>query len=328
MLHLFRNNGPFTILTLFIGTFLLKLQPLQQPLLPVAMPHHVIFAAILGFLEGILHFSAFAFTLLNIVLVFLQGMYINFIVAKHKLLPKVTYFPALAYLIITSINPTFNYFSEPMLINWLLLAAIDIMLSFSQTLQPRKQIFNAGFVVCLPVLIQFPALGFVLLFLIALLLLRPFNIGEWVVAILGYLTPVYFFIGILFLTGQFSLLKYFPELGFAFPKIIHHPVYLTSCLVGILVLLGGGFLGIQQQIAKMTIAVRRTWILMFFYLVVALLTTCITSSAIHAEWVLVMPPLAIIISHAFYVERTKRFSNFILYFSLVFVIFCQLAINK
>lgn len=328
MLHLFRNNGPFTILILFIGALLLKLQPLLHPLSPDAMPYHLVFAGLLKFFNNVLHFGAFSFTLLNVVLVFLQAMYINFIVAKYKLLPKVTYFPALAYILITSINPTFNYFSELMLINWLLLIALDIMLSFSQSLQPRKQIFNAGFVICLPFIIQFPAIGFVLLFFMALLLLRPFNIGEWVVGILGYLTPIYFFIGILFLVGQFSLLKQLPEIGFAIPKTMLRPVYLFSSIIGLIILLAAGFIGIQQQVAKMTIAVRRSWILMFLYLIVAVLTTFVSSSAINAEWVLVMPPLAIIIAHAFYVEKTKRFSNFIFYFSLVFVIFCQLAINK
>lgn len=292
------------------------------------MANHIIYDGLLHFFNKILHFNAFSLTLFSVILIFLQSMYINFIVVKYKLLPKITYFPALAYLLITSINPAFNYFSELLLINWLMIMAIDILLSFSQTLNPRKQIFNAGFIVCLPLLIQPTAIGFVLVLMIALLLLRPFHIAEWAVAFLGYMMPIYFFVALLFLFDNISLLKQLPEVNLLQFKSLAHPVYLMSCLVGIVILVACGVIGIQQQVTKMTISVRRAWIFIFLYLLISVLIAFISSSNINAQWALLMPPLAIIISHAFYIEKTKRFSNFILYFSLVFVIFCQLAINK
>lgn len=328
MLQLFRNNTPFTVLILFIITFILKLQALSHPVPPVMMSDHIAYGAILYVLGHIMKFGAFAYTILAVLMLFLQAMYINYLTAKHKLYNKITYFPALVYLLITSINPAFNYFSEPLLINWFLIWSLDYMFTLSQTLQPRKQIFNTGFVLCLPVLIQFPALGFLLLFFVALLLLRPFNISEWVVALLGYLTPIYFFAGVLFLADQLQLVVHFPQIGFALPRSLGRPVYMFCCISGTVLLLIAGLFGFQQHISKMTIYIRRNWYLVFLYLIVSTIVTIISLSPLNAEWLLVLPPLSIIVAHSFYVEKTKRFSNFIFYFSILFVILCQLAINK
>lgn len=246
MLPLFRNYSPFTVLILIIAALIMKLQALSAPAVPVALPDHVVFTAILNGLNKVLGGSAFGYTMLAIVLLLLQALYLNLITIKHKLAAKSTYLPAFTYLLLTSIYPPFNYFSEPLLINFFTLAAVDIMLSFSQTNQPRKQIFNAGFILCLPAIIQFPALGFVLLFILALIFLRSFNIGEWTVGGLGYLTPIYFFAAILFLIDHFPVITKIPQIGFAFPKQFNYPVYRTGVLSGLVILLIAGSYTLQQ----------------------------------------------------------------------------------
>lgn len=328
MLHLFRNYNPFTVLILFIAAFIMKMQALSHPVMPIALPDHLVFASILQGLDYFFHGSAFAYTLLAVVLIFSQALYINHITVRHRLFLKNNYFPAFAYLLLTSIAPAFNYFSEPLLVNWLVLIAVNMMLTFNQNLQPRKQIFNAGFMICLPALIQFPSIGFILLFILALLLLRSFNIGEWVVGTMGYLTPIYFFATILFLIDRLPVLIRNYHIGFSIPRHLVHPVYMVGTLCGIFLLAVIGSYSLQQQIAKMTIYIRRSWALMYCYLIVSVAVTLIAISAVNAEWLILMPALSLIIAHAFCIEKSKRFSNFTFYFSLLLLIFCQLTLNK
>ncbi len=328
MLHLFRNYTPFTVLILIIATFVMKLQALSNPVFPVALPDHIFYENLLHFLGGIFGDSAFAFTLFAILNLFGQAMFLNHITVRHRLFRQNNYFPAYSYILITSIAPAFNHFSEPLLINWLLLVSLNILLSLNQTTHPRKQIFNAGFFICLPMLIQFPSIGFFLLFLGALLLLRSFNAGEWVVGLLGYITPIYFFLGILFLIDKFHMLPEIPELGFSLPAQFDNKVYRTGTIIGLAILLFTGIASIQNLLPRVTIYVRRSWLLIFIYLVVALAVTFIAVSAINAEWLLIIPPLALIIANSFVLEKSKRFSNFTFYFSLILLIFCQLALNK
>lgn len=306
----------------------MKLQALLHPVPPEALPDHILFSVLLQMLDKILQGNAFGYTLLTVVVLLSQALYINFISVRYKLFAKNTYFPAFGYLLVTSLNPAFNYFSEPLLINWLVLIAFNFMLRFSQAPKPRKQIFNAGFVICLPVLFQFPAVVFVLLFFCALLFLRSFHIGEWVVGIMGYLTPVYFFAGVLFLVDELPVLLKGVGIGFSLPRNLNDAVYFTGAILGLAILLIAGSFSLQQQIGKMTIYIRRSWGLIYTYLIISVLATIIAVSAVNAEWLIAAPALSLIIANSFNNDKTKRFSNFTFYFSLLLLIFCQLTINK
>lgn len=325
MLRLFRNYSPFTVLILIIAAFLMKLQALLHPIAPVALEHHVVFATVLHCLDYIFYGSAFAYTLFAVCIIISQALFLNYITVRHKMFPRNSYLPAFSYLLLTSLTPSFNYFSEPLLINWLTLIAVNIMLTFSQTSQPRKQIFNAGFAICIPALLQFPALGFILLFILALIFLRSFNAGEWVVGIMGYLTPIYFFVCILFLFDHLPVLTQAFQLGFSLPGKFARPAYMVGAIGGLVLLVVEGTISIQQQIAKMTIYIRRSWGLMFTYLLISFAVAFIAVSSVNAEWMIIMPALSLIISQSFCFEKSKRFSTFTFYFSLLLLIFCLLA---
>ena len=327
-MQLFRNYSPFTVILLIIATFLMKLQALSHPVAPIALPDHLLFASLLSFLDTFVRGGAFAYTLLTVLILFTQSLFFNHITVRHKLFNTNTYLPAFAYILLTSLHPAFNYFSEPLLINWLVLIALNIMLSFSHTAQPRKQIFNAAFVICLPALFQFPALGFFFLFLFAMILLRPFSIGEWVVGFMGYFTPIYFFVAVLFLVDKLSILTRLPQLRLSIPKHIGNPVYLVGVIAGLLFLIVAGSFALQQQISRLTIYIRRSWGLIYIYLFVSLGLPFIAVSSVHAEWSLALPALSFIVAHSFYLEKTKRFSNFAFLFSLALLIFCQLTLYK
>jgi hypothetical protein len=83
----------------------------------------------------------------------------------------------------------------------------------------------------------------------------------------------------------------------------------------------------QQNVALSNIYVRRDWTAISFYLIISLLVGLMTDNAIKSAWLIAMPALSIIISHALLLEKNKRFSNFIFYFSLLFLVFCLMA-NK
>lgn len=328
MLRLFRNNNPFTVLILLIGTLLLKLQALLFPVQPIAPEGHFFYAALLDLLSTSLRMGAFGFTLLAVILLFLQSLYLNYLTVRHKLYTRNTYFPALTYLLITSITPAFNYFSPAVLINWFLLLALDIMFDFVQSPHPGKKIFNAGMVLCLPVLIQFSAVGFILLLPVALLLLRSFRLVEWMAGLSGYITPLYFLAGILLLADRFYLLATFSD--FVLPVFSRpaQPMHTVGVVVGLALLLTAGLYGLRQYATRTTIYIRRRWLLILCYFIIAAGVALFAVSPLKTAWLLTLPMLALIITHSYHLENSKRFSIFIFSFSLVLIIFCQLAAYK
>jgi hypothetical protein len=301
------------------------MQVLVNPGMPVVESQAVLFGYIVNVLDVVLRGSAFGYTLLSVCLIFAQALYLNGIVARHRLFTKTTYIPAFLFLLLTSLHPSFSYFSTGLVVNWCLLGIIDILLRFHQTTHPRKDVFNAGFLVALSALLHFQALVFIILLFAALILLRSFNPGEWVVTILGYLTPVYFWAGILFLFDRFDYLSRWPQLHFFFPEKIQSPLYLTGYIIGFIVLLSCGFYVLQGMLAKTSVFIRRNWVMLVICLFLCVITA-ISSNVIKPYiWVLMIPTSTLIISHALYMEKNKRFSNFAFYFSLLFLVFCQLA---
>jgi hypothetical protein len=327
VLRLFRNNSPFTVLILLLFALVVKVQALLHPIRPVLVEGHFLFNYIVKALNVVFRGSSFAYTFLAILMLFAQSIYIKGIATKHKLFPRYTYIPAFVYLLLTSLYRPFNFFSETHLHIWLILGAVDYMFSFTQNNQPRKQIYNAGLLLCVATLFQFSLHAYFLLLLVGMVQFRPFNLGEWSVALMGYITPIYFVACILFLVDRFYLLGLWPQLGFAFSGSVVSPGYLIFTLSGIAILLGSGVFAMRQNVALSNIYVRRDWTVILFYLVISGFVSLMTDAAIATAWLTLIPALSIIISHAFLLEKNKRFSNFIFYFSLVFLGIC-LLINK
>ena len=325
MLSLFRNNSPFTVIILFIFTLLVKFQVLLHPVVPVPVAGHFMYNYLLRSLFFVFRHGAFTYTMLAIAIMFVQSLYLKSIATRHKLFPRYTYVPAFVYLLLTSIYPAFGYFNETLIINWFLLGAMDIMFSFTQTNQPRKLIYNASFLLSMAALFQFTMLAYFLLLLVGMVLFRSFNLGEWSVALMGYVTPPYFLACILFLADRFHLFSSWAHVGFSLTSDIASLFYLIVTMAGILILLATGIYATLQNVALSNIYTRRDWLALTFYFIISVVVAVLTDKAVKTEWLVVMPPLSIVISHALLLEKNKRFSNFIFYFSLVFLVFCLLA---
>ncbi len=326
MLRLFKNNTPFTVIILFIFTLIVKIKVLLHPIAPNQIANHFLYNYLLKLLHYVLGNGPFAFTLLAIVLLFMQAIYLNSVTIRHKLFPKQTYIAAYVYLLLTSVYPRFSFFSEGILVNWLLIGAMDIMFGFSKNTQPRKLIYNAAMLFAVAAMFQFSMVGFFLLLIVGLLLFRTFNAGEWSVGLLGYLTPFYFLASIFFLADKLYLFRNWPHIGFSLQQI-DQPLYFVITVVSLLLMLFSGLIAMRNNVPMTNIYIRRDWIAISFYLITSIMVAFITDYYITSAWLIVLPPLSIIITHALALEKNKRFSNFIFYFSIIFLVFCLIA-NK
>lgn len=327
MLSLVRNNSPYTVIILLIITLLVKLQALGHPVAPFVPEHHIFFQTIVDIFNVVLRGNAFAFTLLAAVMIFAQSLYLNSIFVNRRLAGKPTYTTAFIYIVLTSILPEFTYFSEILLLNWCIIGGIDALLGFHQTNKPRMQVFNTGFIFSIAALLHFQTVGYFLLIFIALLLLRTFNPGEWAVAIIGYLTPIYLFTGTLFLFDKLDVIQYLPQIGLSLPRQIKDPLYVFGTITGILVLFVMGIYGLQDWIHKGGVYTRRMWTTIAFTFFISILVAIGTDISEKSIWLVVMPAISVIVTPALMVEKTKWFSNFAFYFSLLLLVFCQLAVN-
>ncbi len=328
MLHIVRNNSPFTVLILFIFTLIIKLQALLHPVAPVLLPDAPAYDLLVYVFGKLIGQSAFGYTLIASLLLFGQALYLNGITVKHRLFLKNTYFPAFYYLLFTSVFPAFSQFNNFLFVNWFLLIGLDILLSFTQPLHPRKFVFNAGFVVTLAALFQFSAVIYLLLVFAALLLMRPFSLAEWVVAVLGAGVVMYFFGGVLFLADMLPLFRKWFQMPLDLPDHIEHKKFYVGLGSGLVILIMAGLYAMQTQLAKSTIYIRRVFAIVIFYLVVSVPVALFAPLGRSGSLLVAVPALVLMVVQPLYLEKRKWFSNFIFYFSLVLLVFCQLVVNK
>ena len=312
---------------LFIFSVIIHVKVLLHPVMPLPVADHPFHNWLLALLIPLFGKNGFWFTVFVIVNTFLQSLYLVNITSRYRFFSKVTYVPAYAFILLATVFPAFSTFGETFFLNWILLIGLDTMFGFSQTNQPRKLIFNAGFLLGAAALFQASMLVFFLLLLVAMVMFRSFDPGEWSVALMGFFTPLYFFAGIAYLTDHTSLLGQWWHLGFSFGHLQGSRVGIATSVGGMFLLLLFGVFAIQTNLATSNIYIRRNWIVIAFYLIIALLVAFVTDFAMVSAWLIAIPPLSLFLAQALLLEKNKAFCNFILYFSLVFIIFCLWA-NK
>jgi len=324
VLQILKNNSPYTAILLFIFCLAVKLQALRYPALPVAVPSQVLYGGIVSGLGYIFGKSAFAYTFFSVIMLYLQALYLNAIASKYRLFNRSTYIPAYAYLLFTSLHPALSQFSPQLVVNWLLLLALSELLNLQQSHQPNKNLFNIGFILMWAALVQYAAIVFIVFLFVGLAILRPFSFREWAICLSGLLMPLYMTAVVLFLADKLPLLRQWPDVGVSLPRKIQAPLYFSGLLGGLVLLLTGSLIVMQSQLPKSAIYVRRCWTALGIMFIFSLLAALFSDKAVNAAWLMPIPALSMIVAPIFYNERSKRVSNISLYFSLIFLLFCQI----
>jgi hypothetical protein len=115
-----------------------------------------------------------------------------------------------------------------------------------------------------------PALFLGIWMIIAILIMRPFRLQELLLAVLGILTPFYFYGVGVFLFDKWQHLSWLDPIGFYLPKLTSG-VWVGGALVLLLIPLLLGAYSIQNNLRKMLIQVRRGWTILTFLLFATLL---------------------------------------------------------
>lgn len=329
MLPLIRNHSPFTVIVLFILMLMLKMQAILAPVAPVPPTAGMfLYGYIFRIFDSFLHGNAIGYTLISVMMIFGQAIYLSGISNKHKLFKKSGYLPAFLFICFTSMLPAFNHFGPSLIANWCLLLSLDTILGLPQQNLAQKRLFNAGFVLSIGILIQFSAIWFLVFFAASILLVRLTNLSGWLVAILGLLTPVYFAAALLFLVDKLPVLTFWPRLGLSLPRHIPHPIHLLTSVGTIMLYAALGIYTLQGQLGSLAISNRRSWGAVMLYTLAAVASAINAPLTLSAAWLLPLSGLALIAASALQGEVSKRFGTFMALSLIALVIFCQFTINR
>src|SRR5688572_20896260 len=130
--------------------------------------------------------------LAGILLTTSQVFHLNYVVNKHEVLYKNSYLPALFYMLFLVIIPQFLTFHPVLIANTILIFVLDKLFQIYKNPAPMSLVFDTCFLISIVALVYLPAISFVLLIALSVLILKTFSWRDWIVGFTGLLLPFFF----------------------------------------------------------------------------------------------------------------------------------------
>lgn len=306
MTGIFKANNPTNAFLLFIYGFLLKLPAFLYPVKPVAQSiDGFLYKALLKWMEPVGNAMPVIYPLITYLLLFTQAVTFNRLVSAQRLMQRPNYLTGMAYLLITSLFADWNKLSSPLIINTLLIWVWARMSNLPAQNNTKTTLFNIGAAIGICTFFYFPSIAFTMLIVVGLAITRAFKLSEWIIALLGIITPYYFLLSYVFLTDKIKGYK-LPGISITSPGFTNAKLEYVAAGIVLFVMLAG-FFYVQKNFRKQLIQARKSWNLLFLYLLLALFIPFISAKHSFEYWILTAIPLAALAGAAFFYPSRKAF---------------------
>ena len=258
------------------------------------------------------------YAIIAFILLYTQAISFNKLVNELRLMQKPNYLTGMSYLLVTSLFTEWNMLSSPLIINTLLIWVWARMSGLHNDANPKTSLFNIGIAIGLSTFFYFPSLAFAALIIFGLGIIRPFKFSEWLIALLGIITPYYFLLAGVFLTDKWK--------GYTFPGFaVTNPQFNQTnwayiAIIIVLLTCAVGFFFVQQNFRRQLIQARKSWNLIFLYLLVAVFIPFINATHTFEYWILCAVPLSAFLGAAFLYPKKKMFPLVLHWIMVAFVI--------
>ena len=315
---MFKQKSPGNIVVLLIFGLLIKMPLFLYPkaIVTTLNDGRLYQLLIQSFKNNTFFCSALSFSLL-----YVQALMINYLVNEYRMMNRQNYLPGMAYLLITSLLPEWNYLSAPLLSATFVIWMFIMLFHLYNAPAARAHVYNIGLIAGVTSFIYFPVTGFAICIIIGLMILRPFRINELVLLILGWTTPYYFFGVYLFLVDKLNFANFFPHISVRIPSIKSSILLAISVFLLLIPFLIGGYY-VQTHLRKMLIQVRKNWSILLLYLLLAFFVPLINSNLSFHTWVLLAAPFAAFHGCAYFYSQ-KWLSLTMFFLTIGFILFQQ-----
>lgn len=302
MLSLFRTNQ------LFLGVFLLIYASVLRfwPFLPrTPSPEQATYSLLSGWLYERLAEPVWLIPLAMTLLVWIQAMVLNGIIARERLAIEINLFPGLFYILVVSILPDFLWYSPVLVGHTFLVLSVGELFRTYKVAHCMDKLFNAGLLVGMASLFYSPYIVFLLPVLIGMNSLRAFRLREWLSVLIGGGIPILWLLIIAFLQDKLGSTWQSWVADFGLPGITAPFSIRTQIGLGILVtLLLVVLFQHRNFMLKTVIEVRKKINILYTFLLFSLLFTAFSDNLQSTHLLILGLPIGALIS--FFFTRLSR----------------------
>lgn len=307
MINQFRNFNFFNLIFLVPLALILCLGAFVN--LPSELRPFIFEPAILNLIDG--KYDQFIFpktnVLISVGLTLIQGIYLNQVVNKYNLLGRSTFLPALLYVSLASMFTPFLVLSPALICNFLLIIMIDKLLSIYYRSNNITVLFDLGLIIAIGTLFYFPFIAFFLLLWIGLLIFKPFNWREWISGLIGF-SSIYFILFIIYfwldrLADFYKIWSPIAHPSFTTGLNFELHDYLALIIPTIILILF--IISLRHSFYKSIVHIRKSFQLLFFMVLLSLISYGLTHSHQTYHLLLAAPPIAIYMAYYFNTAKTR-----------------------
>ncbi len=304
MTGIFKANNPSGNAILFVYAIVLKIPMFLHTSVPNVQPlDGILYKSFLQIINPVARNFPLIYSIIAFLLLFIQAISFNKIVNDQRLLKQNNFLTGMSYLLITSLFADWFSLSAPLIVNTFIIWIFTRITILYNNPKAKATIFNIGLATGLAAFVYFPSITFLLLVIVGIAIFRPFSLQEWIMGLIGIITPAYFFVSYLFLTSN---MKSFHFSGFHFS----HPLFTTNkwayaALFAVAIIAIIGIYFVNQNFNKQVVQTRKSWQLLFLYLIVAGLVPFINAGFNFSYWILIAVPLSPICAATFFYPQKK-----------------------
>lgn len=318
MVFLFKDKSFISVFCLILLCFAVHSHLfISMPSVPAMQDSGVISFVLSNYIKPL---PPTALSLGYIAIVLLQAIRLNILLNEYKMFTQTGFTTAMSYILLTGIFPEWSIITPALIANSFVIWIFIQLSKLYNNPSPKTLLFNTGLIVGAAVLCYHSTALLLIIVLFALVIIRPFNLSEWFVLLLGVIMPFYIIGSLLFLNDKIALWQSFV------PKIYISKVTLTKAIwfwinvsvVSVMLLVG--FIMLNNNTNRMVIQIRKNWGVITVMALIMIPLPFIFLDAGIAATALSIIPFAAIISNAFVYPKKMWLPNILFWLAAVAII--------
>jgi hypothetical protein len=251
--------------------------------------------------------TSFPGKLIRVMVSLFSALYVNKMVADHKLMEKPGYLPAINFLLLQMLLPELNSV-HTICSNLILIIVLKLMIVVYKDEKPVNSLITAGFLAGLFVMIRSEGIIYFIWLSVALLIMRSASLREWIMVLTGFILPFYLLSSLLYLTNklEFHYIFNMHTFDFTLPSLTVFDRVRMAVLLMIPLLF---FTFASGQISKLLIQGRKTFIITLLLGIVTLCLFLMDLSALNRHLGLFVLPASLLMSPLLVTTRKNLLFN-------------------
>lgn len=256
-------------------------------------------------------------------LILLQAIMVNFTVMNYKMQRTATYLPAVAYILFASAVPEFLELHPLHFANTFFIIALYQLFKSYRKYDPSSELFNIGFCVAVGSLFYFSMNTFIFFAIMGLLVIRSFNLKEFLIIFIGFIVPFFLTGTYLYWTDSFSV---FGDIWANFYFFDFNIDWKSSTYIElgiILFILILSLLNFQAFFYKTNIQIQKYVSMLFWAVAIAMLSFVYQGDITIGHFLIIAPTMGIFLAFSLLKIKNNAVAEFLHLTLLIIVLILQ-----